>query len=86
MKKTTLFLLAAAIVSACNSNPKNKFATIIRNGTIYDGNGGAPYQSDVAINADTIAFIGDLKNATADTITAAKRNKVVFFIIINFKT
>ena len=72
MKKTTLFLLAAVIVSACNSNPKNKFATIIRNGTIYDGNGGAPYQADVAINADTIAFIGDLKNATADNVIDAK--------------
>ena len=32
---------------------------------IYDGNGGEPYKADIAINADTIAFIGDLKNESA---------------------
>src|SRR5215831_17060012 len=42
-----------------------KYDTIIRNGTIYDGNGGEPFKADIAINADTIAFIGDLKNESA---------------------
>ncbi len=42
-----------------------QYDTIIRNGTIYDGNGGEPFKADIAINADTIAFIGDLKNAHA---------------------
>ncbi len=37
---------------------------ILRNGLIYDGLGGKPFQADVGINADTIAFIGDLKRAT----------------------
>lgn len=32
---------------------------------IYDGTGSQPYPGDVAMNADTIAFMGDLKNATA---------------------
>ena len=36
---------------------------VIRGGTIYDGSGGAPYFADVAINADTIASIGDLSEA-----------------------
>ena len=36
---------------------------VIRGGTIYDGTGGAPYFADVAINADTIASIGDLSEA-----------------------
>ncbi|MEO6723474.1 MAG: D-aminoacylase [Ferruginibacter sp.] len=65
MKKITLLILIIAAFTACNTNSKNRFDTIIRNGTIYDGNGGDPYKADIAINADTIAFIGDLKSATA---------------------
>ncbi|GAC1592671.1 MAG: amidohydrolase family protein [Ginsengibacter sp.] len=42
-----------------------QYDIIIRNGLIYDGNGGKPYKSDLAINADTIAFIGNLKEAKA---------------------
>jgi N-acyl-D-amino-acid deacylase len=36
---------------------------ILRNGTIYDGSGGAPYQGDVAVQGDTIAAVGDLGDA-----------------------
>lgn len=39
---------------------------------VYDGNGGEPYKADIAINADTIAFIGDLSKATGKTETDAK--------------
>lgn len=58
-----LFVCSALIITACNT--KSSYDTIIRNGIIYDGSGGEPYQADVAINADTIAFIGDLENASA---------------------
>lgn len=58
-----LFACLALIITACNN--KLSYDTIIRNGIIYDGNGGEPYQADIAINADTIAFIGDLKNVSA---------------------
>jgi N-acyl-D-amino-acid deacylase len=51
---------------------KTKYETIIRNGMIYDGNGGEPYKADVAINADTIAFIGDLSNESAKNEIDAK--------------
>ena len=44
---------------------KTHYDTIIRNGTIYDGTGHAPYKGDIAINSDTIAFIGDLSGAEA---------------------
>lgn len=47
-------------VTACN---RQEYDVILRGGTIYDGSGKLPYVADVAINADTIAFIGDLKNA-----------------------
>ena len=46
------------ILFSCKQN--TGYETIIRNGMIYDGNGGEPYKADIGINADTIAFIGDL--------------------------
>ena len=61
-------------ITACNNHPA--YDVIIRNGTIYDGNGGAPYNADIAINADTIAFIGDLKGAKAKTEVDAKGKAV----------
>ncbi|MEO9050362.1 MAG: D-aminoacylase [Ginsengibacter sp.] len=72
MKKITLLVLIASAFTACNTKSKNRFDTVIRNGTIYDGNGGDPYKADIAINADTIAFIGDLKEITAKNEIDAK--------------
>ena len=43
---------------------------------IYDGNGGEPYKGDIGINADTIAFIGDLSKASAKNEIDAKGNAV----------
>ncbi len=41
---------------------------------IYDGNGGEPYQGDIGISKDTIAFIGDLSKVkgTVDLDAAGK--------------
>jgi N-acyl-D-amino-acid deacylase len=64
MKSTIAGCLILLLVS-CQSTPS--YDTIIRNGMIYDGNGGEPFNADVGINGDTIAFIGDLKNAHAKT-------------------
>ncbi|MCA6415795.1 MAG: hypothetical protein IM589_08780, partial [Cytophagales bacterium] len=58
-----LFLLVV-FISSCAQNPKHKFDLVIRNGTIYDGSGAKPYKGDVAIQADTLAAIGDLSYAT----------------------
>ncbi len=66
-----LLLLFIVFLSFIACKPKQSYDTIIRNGMVYDGNGGEPYQADVAINADTIAFIGDLKNASSKNITDA---------------
>jgi len=63
MRPCLYFLMLTIIVIACNK--PLQYDSIIRNGLIYDGNGGAPYKGDIAINADTIAFIGDLKNVHA---------------------
>ena len=63
MRIICLFLAAAFFLSSCKDH--RHYDTIIRNGMIYDGTGSQPYAGDVAINADTIAFIGDLKDATS---------------------
>lgn len=65
-------LLSVFILIICSCNTPKVYDTIIRNGMIYDGNGGPPYASDIAINNDSIAFIGDLKNATAKNEIDAK--------------
>ncbi len=57
-------LIALAVLISLSLSPeKQKFDLILRHGLIYDGLGGKPFQADVGINADTLAFIGDLKRA-----------------------
>jgi N-acyl-D-amino-acid deacylase len=60
----------AVLLLSCQ--PKPHYDTIIRNGMIYDGTGGAAYKGDLAISADTIAFIGDLSGAEATSYLDAK--------------
>lgn len=60
------FLLSLSLLLFCSFHPESEhFDLIIRNGKVYDGFGKAPYLADVGIRADTIAFIGDMKKATA---------------------
>lgn len=54
------------------ATPEKRFDTIIRQGTLYDGSGNKPFIADIGINADTIAAIGDLSDATAKTEINAK--------------
>lgn len=56
-------LFQAIFFSSCAQQSKQQFDLVIRNGLIYDGSGNKPYRSDLAISADTIAFIGELKHA-----------------------
>lgn len=48
------------------------YDVIIRNGMIYDGSGTQAFQADLAIQHDTIAFIGDLSDAQATNDIDAK--------------
>lgn len=70
MRSSLILLAAFAIIAACHSKI-TEYDIIIRNGMIYDGNGGDPYKGDIAINADTIAFIGDLNEAKGRNETDA---------------
>lgn len=69
MRKYLLLLLIPAL-HACNN--ATTYDTIIHNAMIYDGNGGAPYKGDIAINADTIAAMGDLGSSKAKEEIDAK--------------
>jgi len=71
MKFLPLLSLTIIVLISCNQQ-QQQYDTIIRNGMIYDGSGGEPYTGDIGINADTIAFIGDLKDAKGKNETDAK--------------
>ena len=75
MKKLLAFLCFLTILISCKTG-KQEYDVIIRNGMIYDGNGSEPYKGDIGINADTIAFIGDLSKASAKNEVDAKGNAV----------
>jgi N-acyl-D-amino-acid deacylase len=62
MRKYFLLLLIYNLF-ACNK--VTTYDIIIRNAIIYNGNGGVPFKGDIAINADTIAAIGDVQNSKA---------------------
>ncbi len=58
MKFISLASFAAILLFSCHN--KEEYDTIIRNGMIYDGNGGNPFKADIGINGDTIRTIGNL--------------------------
>jgi N-acyl-D-amino-acid deacylase len=64
-----LFALLASSFLCCEHT--QKFDVIIHDAKVYDGSGVPASKLDVGINADTIAFIGKLINATADTLIDA---------------
>jgi N-acyl-D-amino-acid deacylase len=63
--RISLFLLSILFIFGCSK--REEYDIIIRNGNIYDGSGEKPYKADLAIKEDTIAAIGDLSDAKAET-------------------
>ncbi len=53
------------LFTASQGKAQKRYEIILRQGTVYDGNGGEPFVADIAINADTIAAIGNLSNSIA---------------------
>lgn len=66
------FLVGFLVLLAFRQHPKTEYDVIIRGGTIYDGTGGKPFTGDVALRGDTIAALGDLKDAIAKREIDAK--------------
>lgn len=69
MKYISYSLLLAVILTSCQ---KQEYDVVIRGGTVYDGLGKPGVVADVAINADTVAFIGDLSKAVGKKEVDAK--------------
>ncbi|MFN7258991.1 MAG: D-aminoacylase, partial [Cyclobacteriaceae bacterium] len=60
MTRICLFSIVAFLCLGCQ---KQKYEVIIRGGMLFDGSGNPGVVTDLAINADTIAFVGDLSEA-----------------------
>jgi N-acyl-D-amino-acid deacylase len=61
MKNKFVLILSIAVLFGCSET--KTYDILIKNAQILDGSGKASYVGDIGINADTIAAIGDLKNA-----------------------
>ena len=61
MKIIILPLITLMIIVGCTTPVT--YEVIIRNGQLVDGSGNPAYTGDIAMNADTIASLGDLGNA-----------------------
>lgn len=70
LKSTFLAILLIFLFIRCSPKEPD-FDFIILNGTIYEGTGSEPFQTDIGIKADRIIAIGDLsKSAAKETIDA----------------
>jgi N-acyl-D-amino-acid deacylase len=60
-------ILVVSLLALCGAslNSQQTFDVIVRNGTVYDGTGGAGRRADVGIRGDRIVTVGDLSKATA---------------------
>ena len=57
--------LSSAAVCLGQASVAPRYHLVLEGGTIYDGNGGAPYTADIGIEGGTITTIGDLEGARA---------------------
>lgn len=65
---TMILLVSVLILSSCSE----KYDLLILNGTVYDGKGGEPVVTDIAIKDSMIVAMGDLDNAKALRIINAE--------------
>jgi N-acyl-D-amino-acid deacylase len=67
MKPTNIILLGLLSLLTWSCQPTGTtYDLLITNAVIYDGSGNAPITGKVAINADTIAAVGDLPDASGE--------------------
>src|SRR5262245_60171206 len=63
MRHILIFCLGLIVILACTQRPVTEYDIIIRSGTLYDGSGKSGVTGDLAISHDTIAAMGDLRDA-----------------------
>ena len=72
MSMHKLFSVVVGLTLAVGTGMTAEYDILIRNGMIYDGSGQPPVKGVVAIRGDTIAAIGQLKDATGKKEVDAK--------------
>ena len=69
-----LMLFALCLLWSCT--PTASYDLVITNATIVDGSGSERYQGMVAVNADTIAYVGNQIDFEANEVIDAERKVV----------
>ena len=64
--------LIAIVCAGAAAQPLPAYDVLIHGGTVYDGNGGAPFVGDVAIEDDRIVYVGPKAPGTAARTVNAK--------------
>jgi N-acyl-D-amino-acid deacylase len=66
--------VSVALIAGCSKpEPQAQAADlIIRNGMIYDGRGGEPYEGDLAVKDGKVAAIGDVSAYASESVVDAK--------------
>lgn len=58
----SLFTICVSLLAIIGCDQAKVYDVVITNATIYDGSGDPPIKGGIAMNADTIAAIGDMNN------------------------
>ena len=68
-----LSFLVLLVAAGCDSPPAAlpEYDLVIRNGTVYDGDGGAGFTADIAVQGDRIAAIGAIPGTATREIDAS---------------
>jgi N-acyl-D-amino-acid deacylase len=74
MKNLNWLFLLILFVTGCATG--KEYDILIKNGTIYDGSGSVSFKGDLAINADTIAALGNLKGVHGKMVIDAENMAV----------
>lgn len=58
LRAAVALLLGAPALASAAAATAPEYDLVVRGGTVFDGSGGAPFQGDVAIAGDRIAYVG----------------------------
>ncbi len=71
ISRTVFFSLLCLLLAACSEPAPPAFDIVIRNGSVYTGDGSEPVRADIAISGDRIAAIGEISGRAETVIDAS---------------
>ena len=71
MKRHHVLIIVLSLVLFACTTPVT-YDIILAGGTVYDGSGDKPYQADIGIIGDSIAFIGKIDKKVAKRVIEAR--------------